>query len=249
VAVTSDESTDDCYPWEAAVHSLTSADVKELTGFRGYPEELCERLLANFGIAKHEGKWCFPVMNGDGVVVGVDRLVEHPAITASKKQRWSPSPTGLDRKKSWYPLGCDSEAARRMIVTESRWDCISIFGAFTDEELTHTRILATSLGAGQSEIKFPAKVAEVVICAQKEQASMEWAQRIARLVPASAKLLLVTPGNEHKDFNDVLRAGQSVRELLDNSKAYTVSNGDPSAELKPFLALPGGIVEAPRIMR
>jgi Toprim domain len=245
VEVTTDESTADCYPWEAAVHSLTPADLKELTEFRGFPEELCERLVAGFGIAKHEGKWCFPIMNGDGAVVGVDRLVEHPAITGSKKQRWSPSPTGLDRKKFWYPLGCDCDAARKMIVTESRWDGISIFGGFTDDELTYTRILATSQGASQSAIIFPANVAEVVICAQKDRASMEWAQRIARLVPASAKLLMVTPGNEHKDFNDILRAGQSVRELLDNAKAYTVSDGDLSAELKPFLALPGGIVEAP----
>jgi hypothetical protein len=163
--------TEDAFPWQAAVESLSASDLSELALFCGYSIELCHRLKSVGAIAKHDGKWCFPIYDTKDAIIGVDCLVEHPFFNPGKRQKWIPKPNGADRKKSWYSLGCTGGTVKHVIITESRWDAIAIFGEYSEEELKETTILATSMGASQTEIKFSPDLESVLVCAQADEAS------------------------------------------------------------------------------
>src|ERR1700730_2675255 len=110
------ETSETAFPWSTAVQGLTEDDLKGLRGFRGFSQELCERIKSLELIAKVEGRWAFPVRNKSGVIVAVDRLTTHPDLDPkAKKQNWQPKPVGAARNESWYYIGVDPIKASKLI--------------------------------------------------------------------------------------------------------------------------------------
>jgi hypothetical protein len=240
-----EDSKGDAYPWHTAVEAITETDLFQLMGFRGYSLELCLKLKLMSLIGRYKDKWCFPIYNSKGAIVGIDYLNKHKAL-GGDEQQWISSPKSADRQKSWYSLGANSDADT-WVITESRWDGITIFGALSDEELEKTIIKTTSIGVQQTEIKIPSRVKKVIVARQNDDASFNWAEQIASRVLPSTELYVASPTAGTKDYNDVLREHgiEIVKQLIAEAPRCSTRNGKLTSDSRPTLLLPGDYVEAP----
>jgi hypothetical protein len=231
------------YPWATAVQATTDADWRELGKFRGYPAALVDRIRAHEAVAKIDGFWCFPVRNANGFVIGLDQLTAHRLLDARQsKTVWKPKPLGVDRQKTWYTLG-DPAAATTLVVAESRWDTLSVFGLYTDEELQKGVALLGAVGTGQTALKPSASVSTVVLAIQSDAPSRNWAKAIGRQLGTQTLRMAVLPQGV-KDFNDLLRRGGLTRGLLDDAEPYSVRGDDLDKDNRPKYFAHGGPIDA-----
>jgi hypothetical protein len=235
------------YPWTSAVNALTGADWMELKRFRGYSDELIDRIRAKALVAKDNGKWCFPIYNQDGVIIGVDRLTAHPFFDVGKKAVWKPKPVGAARKKTWFSIGCEASHTKLLIVTESRWDALSILALYNDDELNEITIWA-AVGTGQTEISFPDNAEVVLLAVQNDEPSKTWARAIAAQIGIQT-LRQVFPPEEFNDFNEAFKVGKLSRESFDAGETFSLQSGKLTRDERRIYAAPGGPIQAPEAVK
>lgn len=250
------EKADLEFPWEAAVASVTEDNLQELAEFRGFTLEQCRRIKEAKLIGRHKDHWVFPIYNTKGAVIAVDMLMAHPHFNPGEKQKWSPEPKGADRQKSWFRIGSFGSDTAVVVITESRWDALSIFNEF-EGDLGGGVILATSLGVSQVAAPIPKSHLEtVLIFRQSDEPSQKWTHRVAARVlsvQADVRLQIVEPVVEleegelkaFKDYNELLRQGFSIGDAIDRAKEYALVDGEIKEDERPVYKLPGDYVEAP----